>query len=182
MNILQKSKIQEVVPPPPMAADLKKELKDLEGRIKEKEAELTGIDYKLKNERYSHHLAAGFGSDKGAAAKQVVINGLTEQRDQAIEELQGLNKDLRQVKTSLENVVMFEGKAASKIGDPEIRAALTELVKAIDKCLELNAGYYQLRRSFGQFPQSEWPYSCPMLDKYKFKDWLRGAKKYLEGK
>jgi predicted nucleic acid-binding Zn-ribbon protein len=176
-NIVRGEKLE--VSPPSIVLDLKKELKSLNSRIKAKEEELVQVSEDIKIRIWNiEHLQDHI---KQKSARMVIAN-LTERRDDLVDEINSLNKDIRSVTISLKDAQMFEGKSQAAANEGEIASRLQKLVELTEQSIEANTQFFELRKSFGPYVGHDWPYSNPKLDGYQHSAWLREVKKYLNGK
>jgi hypothetical protein len=104
---------------------------------------------------------------------------LTERKDDLLAEISDIGKDVRTVKISLAAAEKEEGKLEAQAGETEIISALTKLVDAAELAIQLNAEYFERRKSYGAFVPHDWPYSNNELDLHRHEAWLRDVKKYL---
>lgn len=164
-------------------AELRGEIASLQANIGRKEAELADLYKKARGLAYDYRLAVGYsgassskaqGLEAGVEASQKVILQLTD-------ELQGLRSDLALAEKRLISDQRSHDRRQTEQGEPEIRAALGELLPAIEQAGQLTQEYMALRRKYKYIPQA-WPFppNIRMDDTREVEGWVNTARKFLE--
>jgi predicted nucleic acid-binding Zn-ribbon protein len=158
---------------------LKQELKNLQKRLLDMEGELERTNESITTRSWNiEHLQ----DHKRQALQKSAIENLTERRDDIIDQIEGLNRDIRTISISLKAAEREAGQARAESGEGEIVSKLAALVEKAEQTIQLNQEYYEIRKRFEPYTGHDWPYSNSSFDLYKHKGWIREAKKYLSKK
>ena len=161
--------------PPDLLGELREEARRQNARLMEKIGELSEVEKEIKRVGWNVN---ALHDEQRVTMIHATLQHLSERRGILVEEIEGIREEAKRTARRIDEETRRAGKAAAAAGEPEIRAALADLVGKIQAAIDANDAYYELRRSFGEFP-GNWPYSCPQLKVYALKPWLSGVEKFL---